>query len=163
MLIRNLKKFVGEEVYVRWHVPDSDWHWQRLIGFEGERVWFRGIDAPDGSKHDGKMWPCAAAEIRSCALLKRPTDTSTGSEVSDYNCDNCGLPPSDPAMDQLDELAKFDVEGAILRQLHDQCRARMKADVPDAPDWMIAAFVDALIGRPRPADETSVPIHSATA
>ena len=54
---------------------------------------------------------------------------------------------------ELEALATLDVEGIILRDLHDSCRARMKADVPDAPDWMINMYVDALIGVPRPPEK----------
>lgn len=55
----------------------------------------------------------------------------------------------------MDELASVNVEAEILKDLHDSVRARFKADVPDAPDWLIAAFTDALIGRPRPPDSAS--------
>lgn len=66
MLARNLRKYIDTAVVIRWTDPNYDWRYFRLIGFENGRVWLRGMDAPDGSKHDGGMFDVTPGEIKTC-------------------------------------------------------------------------------------------------
>lgn len=70
MLRKNLMKFVGKPVRIKWSRPEWDWPTFILIGFEGDLVWLKGINDPNGCAHDGTTVTAKPSEILRCVSYR---------------------------------------------------------------------------------------------
>lgn len=60
------KKKTPPLVRIHWTSPESDWHYFRLLGFEGEWLHLRGADNPiTGTKHAGDAFWVHRTEVKS--------------------------------------------------------------------------------------------------
>jgi hypothetical protein len=61
------KSMIGKRVIVLWtdnaRSRGADWIAFRVIDVGPESVWLQGVDAPDGSKHDGSKAAALESEI----------------------------------------------------------------------------------------------------
>lgn len=58
--------FVGSDVWIEWRDPYDDWRWYRVVKVVDTKhgiALLEGIDAPDGSKHDGSQFRALWKEI----------------------------------------------------------------------------------------------------
>ena len=57
--------YVGEDVWIEFRDPADDWRWYRVVRVVKPGVaLLRGIDTPDGWKHEGDEFRAAWDEVR---------------------------------------------------------------------------------------------------
>lgn len=63
MTPKGLSKYIGKDVLISWRDPNDDWPAFRILGIDGEDVWVRGINHPEGWEHTGESFVVQCAEV----------------------------------------------------------------------------------------------------
>lgn len=55
---------IGKEVFINWKDEKNDWHWFLIKDFQDRLIKLRGLDDPDGNKHDKFEFWCPIGDIK---------------------------------------------------------------------------------------------------
>jgi hypothetical protein len=64
-LISKCRFYTGKDVLIEWDDPDADWPSYHVIAIDEKShgIHLRGINTPEGDKHDGSEFWAAIADI----------------------------------------------------------------------------------------------------
>jgi len=84
-MLKNLKDYVGHRVIVEWVNPLDDWKWFYVIAYYNNTFWLRGIDSPDGDRHDGDSFLAYVDTLLTMEVIFPKTQIDIDNAATEFN------------------------------------------------------------------------------